>query len=184
MSRHLGGWTNDGPLAADDILQWNNQQQPVAEAFGGPAKEHGEPKEFAGRPETFQRDSVGSFPKGWLDFAAVGPPSDAPQPSAVVINTTDAHGHMTKALATLPAVAEAQGIFRPIDPTNHYATHADVRIDQFGDTDPTGAVQDPNNPGFLLCGCPVGTENILDVPIAVGFLNAGANPTNPAEAPG
>ena len=79
-----------------------------------------------------------------------------------MINTTDAHGHMTQALATLPAVAAAQGIFRPIDPTDHYATHADVRIDQFGDVDPTGAVEDPNNPGFLLCGCPVGTENILD----------------------
>ena len=144
---------------------------------------------YSGSPETFQDDSVGtfthsSFPRGWLDFATVGPPSDAPQPSAVVINTTDAHGHMTQALATLPAVAVAQGIFRPIDPTDHYATHADVRIDQFSDVDPTGAVEDPNNPGFLLCGCPDGTENILDWAGEVGFLNVAANPTNPGEAPG
>ena len=88
---------------------------------------------YSGSPETFQEDSVGtftysSFPKGWLDFASVGPRSDAPQPSAVVINTTDAHGQMTKALATLPGVAEAQGIFRPINSTDYYATHADVRI--------------------------------------------------------
>jgi hypothetical protein len=158
-------------------------------------REHNEAKggkpshEYSGSPETFQHDSVGtftysSFPTGWLDFGAVGPPSDAPQPSAVVINTTDAHGHMTQALAILPAVAFAQGIFRPIDPTNDYATHADVRIDQFGDTDPTGAVEDPNNPGFLLCGCPDGTENILDWAGEVGFLNVAANPTNPAESPG
>jgi hypothetical protein len=186
MSRHHGGWTNDGARAADGIFQlptWSSPQLPAAETLGGWAGEHGKPEEFAGRPEAFQRDAVGSFPKGWLDFAAVGPPSNAPQPSAVVINTTDAHGHMTKALATLPAVAPAQGIFRPIDSTNHYATHADVRIDQFGDIDPTGAVGDPKNPGFLLCGCPIGTENLLDLPIAVGFLDAGANPTDPAEAP-
>jgi hypothetical protein len=144
--------------------------------------------QYSGSSETFQQDSVGtftssSFPQGWLDFAAVDPPSDAQQPSAVVINTTDAHGHTTKALATLPAVAGAQGILRPTDSTNYYATHADVRIDQFGDTDPTGAVEDPNNPGFLLCGCPDGTEDLLDWPISVGFLDVGANPTNPAEAP-
>ena len=151
----------------------------LAASLGGPAVAGP-----VGPPETFQSYAIGSFPKGWLDFAAVGPPSDAPQPSAVVINTTDAYGHMTKALATLPAVAPAQGIFRPIGSTNYYATHADVRIDRFGDTDPTGAVEDPNNPGFLLCGCPVGTENLLDWAAEVGFLNVGANPTNPAESPG
>ena len=190
MSRHHGGWADGGVLAVDDILQWqawSGQQSPSAEMFGGRRGEH-EQKEFAGRPETFQSDPVGtftasSFPKGWVDLVAVDPPSDAPQPSAVVINTTDAHGHMTKALATLPAVAEAQGILRPIDSTNYYATHADVRIDRFGDTDPTGAVEDPNNPGFLLCGCIVGAENILDMPMAVGFLNVAAHPTDPGEAP-
>ena len=153
------------------------------------AKHSGASTTFSGSPETFQHDPVGTFtssgfPKGWFDFAAVDPPSDVPKPSAVVINTTDAHGDMTKALATLPAVAAAQGIFRPIDSTNYYATHANVRIDQFGDTDPTGAVEDPNNPGFLLCGCPVGTENLLDWAAEVGFFNVGANPANPAESPG
>ena len=62
---------------------------------------------FSGSPETFQHDSIGtftdsSFPTGWLDTAQVRPESTAPQPSAVVIETTDAFGHPTKALATLP----------------------------------------------------------------------------------
>ena len=84
--------------------------------------------------------------------------STAPQPSAVVIQTTDAFGHPTKALATFPNVALSQGIYRPIDPSDFYMTRADVRVDQFSDIDPAVVVEDPNNPGFLLCGCPVGTE--------------------------
>src|SRR5690349_18833083 len=89
---------------------------------------------FSGSPETFQQDSIGtftysSFPTGWFDVAQISPESTAPQPSAVVIETTDAFGHPTKALATLPAVAESQGIYRPIDPGDFYKTQVDVRID-------------------------------------------------------
>ena len=45
------------------------------EAKGGKASD-----KFSGSPETFQHDSFGtftssSFPKGWLDFGAAGPPS-------------------------------------------------------------------------------------------------------------
>ncbi len=62
---------------------------------------------YSGRPETFQHDPTGtftysSFPQGWFDAAQVSPNSTAPQPSAVVIKTTDAFDHSTKALATLP----------------------------------------------------------------------------------
>ena len=119
---------------------------------------------FADNPATFQHDSTGtftysSFPTGWFDTAQVSPDSTAPQPSAVVIKTTDAFGHPTNALATLPAIADSQGIYRPIESSNFYRTQADVRVDQFSDVDPSGAVEDPNNPGFLLCGCPVGFEN-------------------------
>jgi hypothetical protein len=129
---------------------------------------------FSGSPETFQRDSIGtftysSFPAGWSDTAQVSPDSTAPQPSAVVIETTDAFGHPTNALATLPAVADSQGIYRPIESSDVYKTQADVRVDQFSDIDPAAAVEDPNNPGFLLCGCPVGTENFLDWPMQVSF---------------
>ena len=112
---------------------------------------------FTGSPETFQHDSIGtftdsSFPAGWSDMAQVTSHSTAPQPSAVVIETADAFGHLTKALATLPNVALSQGIYRPIEPSDFYMTRADVRVDQFSDVDPAVAVEDPNNPGFLLLG--------------------------------
>lgn len=152
------------------------------------SKGHNASTTYSGRPETFQRDSAGtftdsSFPKGWYDTAQVDPNSEAPQPSAVVIETTDAHGHITKALATFPAIAESQGIYRPIDSADFYATRADVRIDQFGDIDPASAEEDPNNPGFLICGCPVGTENLLDWPMQVGFVYLDGSTTDPAHAP-
>jgi hypothetical protein len=34
-------------------------------------------------------------------------------------------------------------------------------------------VEDPNNPRFLLCGCPVGTENIADWLMQVTFACLG-----------
>jgi len=131
---------------------------------------------FSGGPDTFQSDPIGtftysSFPTGWSDTAQVSPDSTAPQPSAVVIETTDAFGHPTNALATLPAIADSQGIYRPIEPSDFYMTRADVRVDQFSDVDRSVLVEDPNNPGFLLCGCPVGTENLDDWPMQVGFVN-------------
>ena len=73
---------------------------------------HGKGTHFR-HAETFQRDAVGSFPKGWNDAAFVDPDLPAPKPSALVVNTTDAFGHPTKALATLPAIADSQGIYRP-----------------------------------------------------------------------
>ena len=143
--------------------------------------------DYAGRPETFQQNKVGtftysSFPAGWSDPALADPNSLAPQPSAVVIETTGADGHPTKALATLPAVAGGQGIYRTIDPADYYATRADVRIDQFGDTDPSGAVGDPNNPGFFTCGCPLALANSLDWAMQVSFLNLDGV-TDPTHAP-
>jgi hypothetical protein len=142
---------------------------------------------FSGSPETFQHDSIGtftysSFPTGWSDPAQVSPDSSAPQPSAVVIETTDAFGHPTKALATLPAIAESQGIYRPIEISDFYKTQLDVRIDQISDVDRSVIMEDPNNPGFLLCGCPVGTENFVDWPIQVGFANLDGS-TDPSIAP-
>ena len=139
---------------------------------------------FSGSPDTFQRDPFGtftqsSFPTGWLDSAdvnrgVIGPTptesgSTAPDPSVVVIQTTDASGHLTKAVATLPSVDVNQGIYRPIEDTTFYKTSVDVRVDQFGDVDHSVIVPDPNNPGFLECGCPIGAENLVDWPIEAGF---------------
>lgn len=131
---------------------------------------------FAGSPENFQNDPIGtftfsSFPAGWLDPSLVDPLSTAPHPSAVVIETTNAFGHATQALATFPAVAESQGIYRFIEPTTFYKAQADIRVDQYPDFDPTGAEEDPNNPGFLVCGCPVGGINNLDWPMQVAIAN-------------
>ena len=142
---------------------------------------------FTGSPETFQHDSIGtftdsSFPTGWSDVAQVTSHSTAPQPSAVVIETADASGHLTKALATFPNVALSQGIYRPIEPSDFYMTRADVRVDQFSDVDPAVAVEDPNNPGFLLCGCPVGFESALDWPMGVTFAFLDGS-IDPADAP-
>jgi hypothetical protein len=143
---------------------------------------------LTGSPETFQHDLIGtftdsSFPTGWSDTAQVTSHSTAPQPSAVVIETADAFGHPTKALATLPNVALSQGIYRPIEPSDFYMTRADVRVDQFSDIDPAVAVEDPNNPGFLLCGCPVGFESALDWPMGVTFDYIDGS-IDPADAPG
>ena len=75
---------------------------------------------FAGSPETFstilsERSPSAAFQQaGVMSLRSVT--LTAPQPSAVVIQTTDAFGHATQALATLPAIAESQGIYRPIDP--------------------------------------------------------------------
>ena len=162
MARHGGGHAHDNPQQTDGTT-------------------------FTGSPETFQRDSIGtftdsSFPTGWSDVAQVTPDLTAPQPSAVVIETTDAFGHPTKALATLPNVALSQGIYRPIEPSDFYMTRADVRVDQFSDIDPAVAVEDPNNPGFLLCGCPVGIENALDWPMGVTFAYLDGS-IDPADAP-
>jgi hypothetical protein len=129
---------------------------------------------FSGSPDTFQSDSIGtftytSFPTGWFDPAQVTGESTSPQPSAVVIQTTDARGNPTQALATFPAIADSQGVYRLIDSANFYKTQADVRIDRLSDIDRSVIVEDPNNPGFLLCGCPVGTENIADWAMQVTF---------------
>lgn len=154
---------------------------------------------FSGSPDTFQGDTIGtftqsSFPTGWLDSADVnrggtGPTptergSTAPDPSVVVIKTTDASGHLTKAVATLPSVDINQGIYRQIDATDFYKTSVDVRVDQFGDVDHSVIVPDPNNPGFLECGCPIGTENLIDWPIEAGFNLLTADAVNFTETPG
>jgi len=141
-----------------------------------------------GAAETFQNDQSGtftssSFPAGWLDTGSYDPKSTTSVPSAVVIDTNGPNGQPTKALATLPAVADSQGIYRFIEPTTTYRTTADIRIDQLSDVDPTGAIEDPNHPGFLLCGCPVETKGLLDWPIQTSFINLNSSVDDPVHAP-
>ena len=140
---------------ADAISVWTSGQ-----GWDEKLSHHGKGGHFS-RPETFKHDAVGSFPNGWIDAALVDPANPAPKPSAEVVRTTDAFGHPTKALATLPAIADSQGIYRPIESSDFYSLHADVRVDQFSGFDPT--------PDLVACGCPPGTEIGLDFPMQVGF---------------
>ena len=94
---------------ADAISVWTSGQ-----GWDEKLSHHGKGGHFS-RPETFKHDAVGSFPNGWIDAALVDPANPAPKPSAEVVRTTDAFGHPTKALATLPAIADSQGIYRPIE---------------------------------------------------------------------
>ena len=128
--------------------------------------EAGQP-EFSGRPDRFQSNQTNHFPRGWQDAALTGPAGAAVSPSAQVIETTDAFAHQTKAVQFLPEIGLDKGIYRVIEPEGHYSIRADVRIDQFSDYDPSDYVEDPNNPGYYPCGCPVGSE--LDIPVQVGF---------------
>lgn len=117
-----------------------------------------------GPAETFEGDAVGSFPSGWSDAARVDPASTAPNPSAVVVSTTDAFGNPTEALATLPkklgilpATGRTQGIYRAIRPSGFYSTNADVRIDRFSDF------------SNFDCGCPPAALAATDFTMQVGF---------------
>lgn len=117
-----------------------------------------------GIPETFENQAIGSFPAGWNDVALVDPASTTPKPSSVVVTTIDAFGHPTmavstlpKAVGTLPTTGPSEGIYRPIVPSSHYSTNADVRIDRFSD------VTDFD------CGCPPNAVSASDLPMGVGF---------------
>ena len=96
---------------------------------------------LVGTSDDFSGDAIGSFPAGWLDVATVNPASPAPKPSALVVGTTDAHGNPVHALATLPAIAPSQGIYRMVPLSSSYSSKADVRVDRFSDfaagTNPT-----------------------------------------------
>jgi hypothetical protein len=88
-----------------------------------------------GTSEDFESQTVGTFPTGWLDVGAVNPnPPNPPLPSATVVNTTNAFGNPTKALAIKDAVAQSQGIYRNVPLSSLYTSRADVRIDRYGGT--------------------------------------------------
>ena len=116
---------------------------------------------FVGPLENFETQTVGDFPAGWSDNGTFFP-------SAVVVSTTDALGHATKALAPVPTVGGVQGIFREITPARFYSTRADIRVDRFSDFDPNF---DPTT-----CGCPPGSEVDLSVGPTLSQSVATAHP--------
>jgi hypothetical protein len=60
-----------------------------------------------GIADNFEGNAAGSFPAGWSDIGLVSP-GTTPNPSVVVVSTTDAFGNPTKALAPVPAIAPSQ----------------------------------------------------------------------------
>jgi hypothetical protein len=138
----------------------------VVACLGGPAAAGP-----VGPAETFEGDAVGSFPAGWRDFANVDPVSTIPKPSAVVVSTTDAFGHPTRALAPVDAIASMKGIYRAVGRSSLYETSADVRIDRFSDFSTS-----------VDCGCPPELQATFDWPMTVGFLQLQGT-TDPAHVP-
>jgi len=92
--------------------------------------------------DDFEGETVGAFPSKWLDIGLVEPNApNPPIPSALVVQTTDAFGNPTKALATVDALAQSQGIYRNIPLSSRYISNADVRIDRFSNNS-VNTVQD------------------------------------------
>lgn len=89
----------------------------------------------AGIVEDFESYGLGSFPSPfWQDVGLIDVlPPNPPDPSAIVIDATDAFGNPTQVLSTLDALAPSQGIYHSIDVTDQYFVSADVRIDRFCD---------------------------------------------------
>ncbi len=87
-----------------------------------------------GFAEDFESQTVGAFPINWLDIGLVDPtPPDPPIPSAIVVETTDAFGQPTRALAIADALAPSSGIYRSVPLSSQYESSADVRVDRFSD---------------------------------------------------
>ena len=120
--------------------------------------------------DNFEGGPLGAVPTGWGDIASFVPGSTAPNPSAMVVNTTNAFGNPTRAVAvadmpvgTLPTTAPARGVYPLIAASSAYSTSMDVRIDRFSDFT-----------GFD-CGCPPHLFNAFDWPM-IGGLGTSADP--------
>lgn len=92
--------------------------------------------------DDFESQTVGLFPTGWFDVGQYPISTSAPNPSAVVIQTTNAFGAPTKAVSTVAAIAYSQGIYQPL-PTStiDFDLSADIRVDHFS-TDSTYPASD------------------------------------------
>jgi len=115
--------------------------------------------------DNFEGGPLGALPAGWSDAAiAFDPAATTPQPSAVVVSTTDAFGNPTLAVSTLnkplsplPTTTPSQGIYQFIAASSFYSVSADVRIDRFSD------VTDFD------CGCPSDVLAGTDAAMTVGL---------------
>jgi hypothetical protein len=84
--------------------------------------------------DDFESYGLGTFPSPtWSDVATVDPTvlPITPIPSATVVSTTDAFGNPTQAVAFVPALGAAGGIFRSVPVSTQYGFGVDIRIDEF-----------------------------------------------------
>ncbi len=85
--------------------------------------------------DDFQAAVLGAFPAcPWRDVGLVDPTlPNPPDPSAVIISTTDAFGARTQSLHIVDAIAPSQGIYALVPVSSEYSVAADVRIDRYSD---------------------------------------------------
>ena len=68
-----------------------------------------------GPVETFEGDTVGSFPAGWSDFAVVDPTNTAPKPSDAAVSTTDRFGGLLWPKQTLAKSNQYYHSIHPVE---------------------------------------------------------------------
>ncbi|MDZ4828995.1 MAG: hypothetical protein SGJ09_02200 [Phycisphaerae bacterium] len=85
--------------------------------------------------DDFQAAVLGALPAcPWRDVGLVDITlPNPPDPSAVVITTTDAFGAMTQALHIVDSIAPSQGIYALVPVSSEYSVAADVRVDRYSD---------------------------------------------------
>ena len=93
--------------------------------------------------DDFEGQILGAFPSGWLDVGAVDPGSTSPDPSAIVVSTTDAFGSPTQALSISEAFAASSGIYQVIPNNSFVEISVDVRVDRFSSPSVTNTADWP-----------------------------------------
>lgn len=120
--------------------------------------------------EDFESFATGAFPSStWTDSATLYPPVPGyptpPVPSATVVQTTDAWGQPTQALALVDALGSPKGANTVIGNPDGMVISADLRIDRFSNGDPDVVAVDQDsaaNVGLLNTG-PEGSSAVIYV---------------------
>ena len=86
--------------------------------------------------EDFESAPPGAIPGApWIDVTTRYDDPMAPDPSTIVVETTDVHGNPTRAAQTVAALYSASGLLLPFPETpREMVVEATVRIDQFNDS--------------------------------------------------
>lgn len=89
---------------------------------------------FGAQNDDFESYPLDQFPPvPWFDAGQVAPDPSTPDPSAVVVETTDAFGNTTRAVSIVEAVTTSQSLYQELPVGDRYRMSADVCIDGFSD---------------------------------------------------